>query len=212
MKKIGFMGMAVLLLGLAAACGSRGPSTKEVSMSETMNTIARRRAVRSYQPKQITEAELTAVLNAGSASPIGLGERDYYRLTVIQNPGMLRRITDATAKAFNHNPLMSRATYDAPTLVVVSTIRDRHPEMPGLEIASAACIADTMLIAATDLGLGSVYICAFVEGILSDPRLLADLGLPPGFTPVAGVLLGYPAEPLGPARLLEPVLAVNRIQ
>jgi nitroreductase len=80
--------------------------------------------------------------------------------------------------------------------------------MSGLEVASAACIADTMLIAATDIGLASIYLCALVEGFNAEPDLIKELGLPDGFSPIAGILLGYTDE-LAVERKLEIKLKVN---
>jgi nitroreductase len=162
---------------------------------ETMKTLAVRKAIRNYRPEQISEDELNKVLCAGSFAPVGLAAFDNYRLTVVQDKRLLQHITDATARAFDYNPMMSNTIYGAPTLIIISTIRDANPEMPGLEIASAACIADTMLIAATDIGLASIYLCAFVEGFKAEPELTKELGLPDRFSPVAGILLGYTDEP-----------------
>ncbi|MFV0518873.1 MAG: nitroreductase family protein [Lachnospirales bacterium] len=168
----------------------------EIEMSDTLKVIANRKAIRSFLPEQITEEELNIVLMAGSSAPIGLGEKAYYKLTVVQDKEFMSRISDATEEFFNYNPLMSDPMHGAPTLVIISTIKDRHPEFEGLEIASAACIADTMLIGATDLGLGSVYICNFVEGMHYKPELIEELGLEEGYVPVAGVLIGYPKTPI----------------
>lgn len=162
---------------------------------ETTQTLAARKAVRQYKPEQIKSEELDAVLAGAGYAPVGLAAFDNYRLTVVQNPGLLAQITQATAKAFGGNPMMSNTIYGAPTLIIISAVPNPNPEMPGIEIASAACIADTMLITATDIGLASVYLCAFVEGFKAQPKLLGKLGLPAGYTPFAGVLLGYPATP-----------------
>jgi nitroreductase len=177
---------------------------------ETIKTLAMRKAIRNYRKEQVKEDELNKVLCAASLSPVGLGAFNNYRLTVIQDPAFLERITKATAKAFDYNSMMSNTIYGAPTLIVISAIRNPNPEMPGIEIASAACIADTMLIAATDIGLASIYLCAFVEGFNAEPGLIKELGLPDGFSPVAGILLGYKDEPAEESKI-EISLNVNRI-
>jgi nitroreductase len=177
---------------------------------ETMKTLAIRRAIRNYRSEQISEAELNRVLCAGSLAPVGLAAFENYRLTVVQDKGLLKRITEATAKAFDYNPMMSNTIYGAPTLIIISAIPNPNPEMPGIEIASAACIADMMLIAATDIGLASIYLCAFVEGFKTEPELTKELGLPDKFSPVAGILLGYTDEP-SVKRELAITLKVNRL-
>jgi nitroreductase len=177
---------------------------------ETIRTLAMRKAIRNYRSEQISEDELNRVLCAGSLSPVGLAAFENYRLTVVQDKGLLKRITEATAKAFDYNPMMSNTIYGAPTLIVISAIPNPNPEMPGIEIASAACIADTMLIAATDIGLASIYLCAFVEGFKAEPELIKELGLPDSFSPAAGILLGYTDEP-SEEQELAITLKVNKI-
>jgi nitroreductase len=177
---------------------------------ETMKTLAKRTAIRNYRPEQISEDELSEVLCAASLAPVGLAAFDNYRLTVVQDQDLMARVTKATQKAFNHNPMMNSVFYGAPTLIVISAIRNPNPEMPGIEIASAACIADTMLIAATDIGLASIYLCAFVEGFNAEQKLIKELRLPEEFSPVAGILLGYTDEP-SEERKIEITLKVNRI-
>lgn len=66
-----------------------------------------------------------------------------------------------------------------------------------------------MLIAATDIGLASIYLCAFVEGFHAEPELIKELGLPDSYSPVAGILLGYTDEPTVESKL-EITLKVNR--
>ncbi len=187
-------------------------NTQQDGMSETLKVIASRDAVRDFNPEQITDEELNTILMSGSLAPIGLGEEEFYKLTVIQDKELLRKINIATFEAFDKNPFMSDAMHGAPTLIVISTVKDRHPEMEGLEIASAACIADTMLIAATDMGLGSCYICNFVEGMKYQPELIEALGLPDGYEPVAGVLVGYPRFPIEYDGVLEQQLEVNYVR
>jgi nitroreductase len=177
---------------------------------ETLKALAARRSIRSYRPEQIGDAELDTVLRAANLAPVGLAMFRNYRLTVVRDKKFMERVERATERAFDHDPMMCGCFYGAPTLIVVSAIRNPNPEMPGLEIASAACIADTMLIAATDAGLASIYLCAFVEGLNAEPDLTKELGLPEGFSPVAGILLGYTDE-IREERIPQATLEVNRI-
>lgn len=184
----------------------------KIVMSDTLKVIANRKAVRSFLPEQITDEELSTVLMSGSSAPIGLGEKAYYKMTVVQDQEFMNRISDATEEFFNYSSLRSDPMHGAPTLVIISTVKDRHPEFDGLEIASAACIADTMLIGATDLGLGSVYICNFIEGMHYRPELIDELELEEGYVPVSGVLLGYPKTPLTYDNELTQSVEVNYIR
>ena len=53
--------------------------------NETLDTIRSRRSCRSYQPTQITEEELSAVLEAGTYAASAMG-RQSARILVVQDP------------------------------------------------------------------------------------------------------------------------------
>lgn len=53
--------------------------------NETLNTIRSRRSCRSYLPTQITEEELSAVLEAGTYAASAMG-RQSARILVVQDP------------------------------------------------------------------------------------------------------------------------------
>jgi nitroreductase len=185
---------------------------------ETIKALAVRKAVRIYRKEQISDSELNTVLCAGSLAPVGLGMFNSYRLTVVRDRDFMERVEKATIRAFDDNSEMKSVFYGAPTLIIISANKSQDTDSPfakipaekmlGLEVASAACIADTMLIAATDIGLASIYLCAFVEGFNAEPDLIKELGLPDGFSPIAGILLGYTDE-VAVERKLEINLKVN---
>ena len=84
--------------------------------------------------------------------------------------------------------------YNAPTLVIISARDDGN----GLDKENSACVAENMLLAATALGLGSIYL-NLVIGLIKEHKevlkklnlLLKKLNLPEGFVPVVGVGIGY---------------------
>lgn len=175
---------------------------------ETLKAIAMRRSTRAFQPKQISEQELDTILRAGCAAPVGMGAYEAVHLTVLQNRELMEEIAEAAAKAFGRpdmNPF-----YGAPTVVIVSGTKNRR--VPNIEYANAACIIENMLLAATDLGLGSVYLWGFIRALNDSPDLLKKLDLPEGFTPVSAVALGYPVEPLTGEKKLEKRIAINIVR
>lgn len=159
---------------------------------ELTKVIAMRKSTRSYKKEQISNESLMNVINAGYAAPIGNGMYDTVHLTVIQNPDLLKRISNTAAGLFG-NPAAD-PLYGAPTFVLVSCIPNK--QIPNVELANAACVIENMTLAATDSGLGSVYILGALCAFGADQALVKDLNLPEGFVPVSGILLGYPAEPL----------------
>lgn len=84
--------------------------------------------------------------------------------------------------------------YGAPLAIVVCADRERAWRRPqdGKRTTDidAAILTDHMMMEATDLGLGTVWICWF------DPRTLAEqLSLPEELEPVNILAIGYADEP-----------------
>ena len=124
--------------------------------------IRSRKAVRHYTG-QITDEQLNKILLAANAGPVGMGEYENYRLTVIQNPDILNKMS---------------GIYDAPTVIVVSA---KDPD--AMEDISAGAIVHNMELAAEDQGLGANYNMASVGSIPNDV-------LPTGFKGVFALTLG----------------------
>ena len=174
---------------------------------ELMKAIAMRKSTRSYKSEQISYESLNTIINAGCAAPVGHGAYDMVHLTIVQNSNLLDRITKTYAN-INENP-KANPLYGAPTLVVVSG--KPHDKSPHAEIANAACIIENMALAATDIGIGSVYLWGILRAFSADKELLEDLNLPKGFIPASCIALGHPTESLTTERELKPTIKINII-
>lgn len=173
-----------------------------------MNVILKRHSVRAYKPEQIGEQNLNTILCAASAAPVGRGEYDKIHLTVVQNPELLQKISDKTAKLLGM-PEGANALYGAPTLIVVS---EQAGQDHGVACANAGCIIENMLLAATGLGLGSVFLFAFVHALKENSDLVKALQLPDGFEVKAGAAIGYPQEALPIEKKMTVTLKVNTVK
>lgn len=142
-----------------------------------------RQAVRQYTG-QITEAQLTQILAAGNAAPVGLGQYDNYRLTVIQDTKVLRQLT---------------GIYDAPTVIVVSATTASQ-----LTAISAGAIAHNLELAAEDLGLGANYNMASLGSLPTGV-------VPSGFTPIFAVTLGQTTQTFAARQVSANRIRVNRV-
>lgn len=85
------------------------------------------------------------------------------------------------------------------------------PEFNNIEYANCACVINNMLLAATDLGLGSVYLMGAPMAIGEDKQLKRDLGIPDSFSPLAAVALGYAKNGLSKDRVLKQHITLNRV-
>ncbi|MDR1641309.1 MAG: nitroreductase family protein [Clostridiales bacterium] len=119
---------------------------------ETIKALAIRSAVRKYRKEQISDSELNTVLYAGSLAPVGLAMFNSYRLTVVRDRDFMARVEKAAIRAFGDNSEMKSVFYGAPTLIIISANKSQDLDSPfakipadkmsGLEVASAAYIAD----------------------------------------------------------------------
>lgn len=153
-----------------------------------METMCKRRTIRSYTGEAISEAELDTILKAAAAAPVGMGRYEDSHLTVITSPSLLDEIR-AAAGMTDRDVL-----YGAPILIVVS---QRYPEsraMDNVMYSNAATIVQNMALAAAELGVGACHIWGAVMTMSSKPETVAKLSLPEGFVPCCAIALGKTSE------------------
>lgn len=153
----------------------------------TMETICSRKSVRTYTGEVITEEQLSTILKAANAAPVGMGQYEGVHLTVITNPELLEQIDAAGAAMFGKPDI--HPLYQAPMLVVVSA-KVPPKTMENVTYSNAAIIAQNMALAATELGVGVCHIWGATMALRNTPELLAKLQLPEGFLPCCAVTLG----------------------
>ncbi len=159
---------------------------------EFTNVLRLRCSCRAYQNTQITEEQLTALLEAAALSPVGMGRYDRIQLRVVQDPEILDAINADFAASIGS--VDACPTYNAPTVIFVLTRRE-DPEL--LSGANAACIVQDMSLAATDLGLGSVYLLAVCSELKDSAHACALLHVPAEYRLTSALAVGYPAGPAG---------------
>ena len=153
----------------------------------TLEAINARRSVRGFTEQQISDADLEAILFAGGQAAVGGADFKSLKLYAVQDLELLKAIDEASAK---RRP-GSHPLYGAPTLVVLAS---KESILPNIEYTNAGCIIENMMVAATDLGVDSIYLWMAMYGINDDPELVKRLGFPEGFTCVGTMALGYAAK------------------
>lgn len=70
-----------------------------------------------------------------------------------------------------------------------------------------------MLLACTDLGLGSIYLTSFIEKVFKDEKIRYKLGIKEEYMPIAAVGVGYPAhkEVIESKEEIEKRITINRV-
>lgn len=152
---------------------------------ELMDLLQSRRAFRKYDDQPLTSEELQPILLAAETSPVGLGKYRNHRLTVIQDPKVLKQIQNI---------------YQAPTLIVISS-----PDPGQLEFIDAGIIVHNMELAAENEGLAANYNMACLASL---PKAV----IPAGMTPCFAITLGHTKEKLTPRDLDIKRIPINWIK
>lgn len=163
---------------------------------EFCNLIEARRSVRAFAPQAVTEEQLETILSAANRAP-SAGNLQAYEIYVITKAETRSQLVMAAwnqefiaqaplVLAFCAHPARSAWRY-----------KQRGVELYTLQDATIACTY--AMLAATNLGLGSVWVGAFDEDAV---RKAIDA--PPEHCPVILLPIGYPGEqpPLRPRRAL----------
>ena len=160
------------------------------------DTIRSRRSCRSYLPTQITEEELSAVLEAGTYAASAMG-RQSARILVVQDPADRALLTRMNAAVMGTD---SDPMYGAPTiLVVLADANARNAVQDG------SLVMGNLMLAASSLGLGSCWINRAREMFdTRRARPFAPLGRRGRLIGVSNCILGYPAADPKPAAPRKP--------
>ena len=164
---------------------------------ETFKTIATRRSVRSYASEQITEEALMTILKAGGAAAMGMRSYNRLHMSVVQNKELLTRMNKNIGQMmvrFAPDKTNNDFTFGAPTMIIISCKDPENTPMKGMHYINSGCVVQNMMLAATELGLGSFVLGMASDAIKNDPQLQSDMNIPSDFTPLFGLALGYDAE------------------
>lgn len=169
-----------------------------------LSLIRRRRSIRKYESRQIAFQDLEKIIDAGTYAPnAGGGQRSM--IVGIHDAGIAEKVgrmnvacMDRSRLARGHvskeqpsiidDPSIKSGFYGAPTVCAIFCQRDFLYSIP-----DAFCIAENMVLAATELGISSCII-ARGEETFSSPEgasLLAEWDVPQNYVCRAFVLLGY---------------------
>ena len=154
---------------------------------EYSELIAARYSVRAYRSDPVEEEKLGAVLEAARLAPTA-ANRQPFQLVVMHTAGREEEIGKIYRKAW---------FVQAPIVIGVCAISSlawvRESDRFNARMIDAAIVADHLILAATNLGLGTCWVAAFnVEAARS------VMGLPDEAEPVIFTPLGYPADQPSP--------------
>lgn len=168
---------------------------KEQNMiqNEVLQCIKTRRSVRQYQPRQVEEDRLAAILEAGTYAASGMGKQSG-RIVVVQDPAdicELEKLNAAVMGATGH------PFYGAPTVCVVLADPAVHTC-----VEDGSLIIGSLMLAAHSVGVDSCWIHRARE-VFDSPEgkaLLKKWGVEGDYIGVGHCILGYAAAEPGPAK------------
>ncbi len=160
--------------------------------NEVLNTIKTRRSIRAYKPDAVPATLLDAVLEAGTYAPTGGGHQSPVIIAVTSEK-FRKEIAELNAGVMGSS---SDPYYGAPVIVLVLAEGTANTF-----VEDGSCVLENMMLAASSLGLGSVWVHREREIFDSErgKALLREWGLPETLRGVGSLALGYPAAEPKPA-------------
>lgn len=153
---------------------------------EFLELAKKRYSSRAYEDRKVEKEKLDRILEAARVAPTAKNNQPVH-LIVVQSAEALAKI----GKAAN--------IYGAPLAVIACADHSKAWERPfdGKKSADidASILTDHMMLEATELGLGSVWICYFKPDVIRE-----EFKLPEHLEPVNILAIGYAKDTKSPDR------------
>ena len=159
--------------------------------------IRNRRSIRLFQDSPVEEEKLQAVLEAADAAP-SAGNLQAYEIYLVKEPSARARLASTLPRMEFFADVPAVLVFCANPERAVIRYSDRGRSLYAIQDATIACTH--AMLAATALGLATVWVGAF-----SEQAVTQALNLPAALRPVALLPVGYPGETVEarPRRILK---------
>jgi nitroreductase len=174
----------------------------EVTM--LMDIIKSRHSIRKYTDEQISREDLEKILEAGNFAPnAGGGQRSM--MVAIHNKELTTHVGRMNMAHFDRSRLAgSYVSKEQPSTIDDPTIKNGFYGAPTVvcifaqgnfvfNTADAFCMAENMVLQATELGIASCIVSRGYETFDNEEgrQLMTQWGVPEGYTCQGFVVLGY---------------------
>lgn len=151
---------------------------------DALTCLKTRRSIRAYEDRQVDEALLAQVLEAGMYAPTGMGKQSP-KMVVVQDQATRDQLSRMNAAVMNST---GDPFYGAPTVIVVladPAVRTWRED--------GSLVMGNLMNAAHAVGLGSCWIHRAYEEFQSaeGKALLKKWGVPENYEGVGHCILGY---------------------
>lgn len=169
-----------------------------------LEIIKTRHSIRKYTDRQISRGDLEKILEAGNYAPnAGGGQRSM--MVGIRNKDLVGKIGRMNVAHFDRTNLAgSYVSKEQPSTIDDPTIKSGFYGAPSVVAifgqnrflfreADAFCMAENMILQATELGIASCIISRGAETFISQEgqELLKEWNVPENYTAICFVILGY---------------------
>jgi nitroreductase len=162
---------------------------------ETLEAIKTRRSIRKFTDQPVEPEKLQAVLEAVQQAP-SWSNRQCWSLVVVQDQEVRNRISELSfvesffaTYGYKSNPAQ-KGLAQAPIVLVACADPQQSGDLRGEQyfMADLGIATQNLMLAAHDLGLGTVFV-----GVFDEEQLKSLLGIPANIRIVGLFPLGYPA-------------------
>ena len=150
--------------------------------NEAIKTILARRSIRKYENKQVEREKIDLILECACAAPSANNLRPWHFVEITE-----RKTLDALADALTYGKMLAQAT-----LAIVVCSEKESTSNPWWEQDCAAAMQN-ILVAATALGLGSVWVGVHHTAVFSE-KVRGIVGIPEHIQVMGIAAIGYGAE------------------
>lgn len=162
---------------------------------ETLEAIKTRRSIRKFSDQPVEPEKLQAVLEAVQQAP-SWSNKQCWSLVVVQDQQLRASISELSfvesffaTYGYKSNPAQ-KGLAQAPIVLVACADPQQSGDLRGEQyfMADLGIASQNLMLAAHDLGLGTVFV-----GVFDEEQLKGLLGIPPQIRIVGLFPLGYPA-------------------
>ena len=155
--------------------------------NETINAILARRSIRKYENKQVEREKIDRILECACAAPSANNFRPWHFVEITE-----RETLDALADAHPYGKMLAQTTL----AIVVCGEKERKNSNAWWEQDCSAAMQN-ILVAATALGLGSVWLGVNHNAAISE-KVREIAGIPDNIQAMGIAVIGYGAEHKSP--------------
>lgn len=153
-------------------------------MEDTLTIIHKRRSIRRFTDQPVEREKLQLLLEAAMAAPSAMNAQPW-EFVVITEKGVMDQ--------FRRALMFAKMNAPAAICVLGSSRMQKGKAGDKFWVQDCSAATENILLAASALGLGSVWIGVHPVTIF-ERQVRSILNLPEGVTPLNLIYIGYPAE------------------